>query len=402
MSIQQIFLRVCLVLSSIGLFTGCATIPKSQIAAGATEYNLAVEKAQNEMFLLNIVRAMKGHPMYFTVLNDIKASVVYTLSSGNAYVPLGKFGSNPGSTALYSIAPSATYTTNPLFGVSLLNSKEFVRGMLEPVQPETFDYYWQQGWSKEMLLYLFVHRIQKGRDTYRNNPFGDTFDGFQKEIEGIANNECDLIVTEVSPDATIGPEIEAKIAAAGLQQLIELHKAGLTLTPAQRNREKADTYQLRLLKREYTIECRTGKDQDVSARYKVLPDSSVQNAGDKTADAKIYLRSPESILYYLGEIMRAEKMADNKIAKPPKLKGGKDKRCESWLFVAREAGAGDTNPFVAVDYEGTKYVIPRTDSETRCPEDVSSRVLSLVSLLTAKQSASDLPPPTGVVTTIGR
>ena len=266
--------------------------------------------------------------------------------------------------------------------------------MLEPVQPETFDYYWQQGWSKEMLLYLFVHRIQKGRDTYRNNPFGDTFDGFQKEIEGIANNECDLIVTEVSPDATIGPEIEAKIAAAGLQQLIELHKAGLTLTPAQRNREKADTYQLRLLKREYTIECRTGKDQDVSARYKVLPDSSVQNAGDKTADAKIYLRSPESILYYLGEIMRAEKMADNKIAKPPKLKGGKDKRCESWLFVAREAGAGDTNPFVAVDYEGTKYVIPRTDSETRCPEDVSSRVLSLVSLLTAKQSADNIPPPT--------
>jgi hypothetical protein len=386
----------------VGVVTGCAAIPKGQIAGGSTDYNLAVEKAQNEMLLLNIVRASKRHPMYFTVLNDVKASMVYTLSTGPAYIPLGKFGSNPGSTSLYSIAPNATYTTNPLFDVALLNSKDFVRGMLESVKPDTFDYYWQQGWPKEMLLYLFIHRIQKGRHTYKNNPFDETFGDFQKEIERIADNECDLVVTEVPP-GLIGPEITAELAAADLQKLIELHKAGLTLTPAQKTREKIATYQLKSLKQgEYAIECRTGRDGNVSARYKVLPDSPVQNVADRTAEANIYLRSPETILYYLGQILRAEKIADDKIAKPPKLKGGKDRPCEPWLFVAREAGAEDTNPFVAVDYEGTKYVIPRTDSEKLCPEDLSTYVLSLVSLLTAKQSASDLPAPTGVVTTIGR
>ncbi len=404
MSRQRVFLRVVLVLSMIGLITGCASIPRSQIAGGATEFNLAVEKAQNEMLFLNIVRASKRRPMYFTVLNDAKASAVYTLSTGNAYVPLGKFGSNPGSTSLYSIAPSASYTINPIYDVALLSSKEFVRGMLEPVQPETFDYYWQQGWYKEMLLYLFVHRIQKGREIYRNNPFGgETFDKFQKEIKGIANNECDLLISKVPPDDTIGPEIDAKTAAADLQKLIDLHKSGLTLTPAQKNSKKADAYQLRALKRgEYVIECRTGRDEDVSARYRVLPDSPVQDVGDKIADT-IYLRSPESILYYLGEIMRAEKAADEKIAKPPKLRVGKDGRCpEFLLFVAHEARAEDTNPFVAVDYEGTRYVIPRTDSERMCPDDLSTHVLSLISLVTAKQSASDFPAPTGVVTTFGR
>ena len=107
-------------------------------------------------------------------------------------------------------------------------------------------------------------------------------------------------------------------------------------------------------------------------------------------------------MYYLGEIVRAQKIADKTIATRPKLKEGKAGECQPWLFVAREAGAEDTNPFVAVDYEGTRYVIPRTHSEQLCPDDRSTQVLSLIALLTAKQSASDLPVPVGVVTTIGR
>jgi hypothetical protein len=283
--------------------------------------------------------------------------------------------------------------------VALLNSKEFVRGMLEPVQPETFDYYWQQGWPKEMLLYLFVHRIEKAGHTYNNNPFDGTFANFQKEIEDIAYNECDLIMTEVPSDGLIGPEIKPE-AAADLKNLIELHKAGLKLTSAQRNNEKADTYRLSLNQGDCAIDCGTGRDENVSARYKVLPDNAAHNVGDKTKEDRIYLRSPEAMLYYLGEIVRAT--ADPKTGKPPKLKGGRDGSCQPWLFVARKAGAEDTNPFVAVEYEGTKYVIPGTDSGEPCPEDLSTSVLSLLSLVTAKQSASDLPVPVGVVTTIGR
>lgn len=294
------------------------------------------------------------------------------------------------------------YTANPLFDVALLNSKEFVRGMLEPVQPQTFDHFWQQGWSKEMLLYLFVHRLEVGGRTYSNNPFRGDFGDFEKEVHRIVDNECELTVSELPADL-VGPEIKAEVAAADLQKLVELHKAGLMLAPAKTTDGKVDTYQLKSIRQgEYTIECRAGRGASPSERYLILPDTQAHALRGKKEGGRIFLRSPESVLYYLGEIVRAERVADRKIAKPPILRGSRDKSCETRLFVAREAAAGDENPFAAVGYEGSTYVIPRIDSDSACPESASTYVLSLVSLLTSKQTAADLPAPVGIVTAIGR
>lgn len=55
----------------------------------------------------------------------------------------------------------------------------------------------------------------------------------------------------------------------------------------------------------------------------------------------------------------------------------------------------DAKPLVAVDYECIKYVIPADEGE-------SMHALSLISLLTSKQSAGGLPATTGVVTTISK
>jgi hypothetical protein len=77
----------------------------------------------------------------------------------------------------------------------------------------------------------------------------------------------------------------------------------------------------------------------------------------------------------------------------------------SKLFVVRKAGEEDRKPFAAVEFEGNTYIIPsskQSRSDALCPVDRSTNVLSLVSLLTAKQSAGGLPPVTGVVTTIGK
>lgn len=397
----MMFFYACLIVGAAGVLAGCAAIPKERIAGGATAYNLAVEKAQNEMLLLNIIRASKRHPMYFTVLNDVKASMAFTVQGG-MYLPIGKFGSNTSGSGLYTLSPSASYTTNPLFDVALLNSKEFVRGMLEPVQPQTFDHFWQQGWSREMLLYLFVRRLEVGERVYRNNPFSEDFGDFEKEVEHIAHDDCDLTVSELPADL-IGPEIKAEVAAADLQKLIELHKAGLMLSPAKHTDGKVDTYQIRSVRQgEYAIECKANAASPHPMRYMIRSDAQARTASGHKDVNTIFLRSPETMIYYLGEIVRAERAADLKIARPPIVRGSKDKKCETRLFVAREAVAADENPFSAVEYDGTTYVIPRVDSDRACPESASTYVLSLVSLLTSKQTAADLPAPVGIVTSIGR
>ena len=57
------------------LLISCGMLPKQNLANTTTDYNKVVEKAQNEMLLLNIVRASKRHPMYFTDFNLFRGSV---------------------------------------------------------------------------------------------------------------------------------------------------------------------------------------------------------------------------------------------------------------------------------------------------------------------------------------
>ena len=75
------------------------------------------------------------------------------------------------------------------------------------------------------------------------------------------------------------------------------------------------------------------------------------------------------------------------------------------LFVARKEMPSDSDPHVRIDYDGSKYIIPRLDtdiSEDKCYANNSMHILSLMSLLISKQvSSGELPSSTGTVSIIG-
>jgi len=117
------------------------------------------------------------------------------------------------------------------------------------------------------------------------------------------------------------------------------------------------------------------------------------------------LRSPEAILYYLGEIMRVRTKTNE--APLVSMEYRYPEKCQTQpveLFSARKGDAGpEGKPPVRVKYENENYVIPYVNPDQMCTSDESMHVLSLMSLLIAKQqSASQLPAPVGVTTTIGR
>ncbi|HET7832459.1 MAG TPA: hypothetical protein VFK88_05790 [Gallionella sp.] len=47
---------------------GSSTIMTKNVADQATQYNLAMEKHNNEVLLLNILRASQRRPLYFTAM----------------------------------------------------------------------------------------------------------------------------------------------------------------------------------------------------------------------------------------------------------------------------------------------------------------------------------------------
>lgn len=377
-------LWVCLGISLITYLSGCAMLPKEQLATATMDYNLLVEKAENEMILLNIIRASKWHPMYFTDFSLLRGNLSYSLQTGSITIPFGKIGT--GLDGSYSVAPNIGFSNNPSFDLAVEDSQEFIRGILTPVAMETIDYYWESGWPKEMLLHLFVDKIEisnaKGKSKLFNNKPDkpEAFRDFQEEVRKLVN--CKLEKRQITgTPSPIGPTIERK-QAENLSLQIELQKAGLKLVA-----DKDGNYQLyqqQTPRFDYVFNC----NDEI---YTVLSPKT-----DEEVAGQFYLRSPSGILYYLGEILRAEKDVLINIGESKSTK----------LFVVSKGAENNEIPSVAVSYEGIKYVIPRQTLPSSVNDSYishrSMQVLALIEQLIDLQKKGEILPTTGAVNIIGR
>jgi hypothetical protein len=412
--------------SLAGLVTGCALSPKETIARSTTEYNLIAEKTGNEMLLLNVVRASKRRPMYFTSFGKLTGNLSYDFATGGITMPFG------GTNGPYTVSPSVTYKNSPLFDLGVLDTQEFTCGFMAPVPMTTVEYYWCQGWPKEMLLYLFIRRIAiKGEPEYINDPENQKeFARFQKQIR--TSDWKWNIEVDPNSDGTKVADVDPTTASQ-LKDLVEAQKAGLMVTTKNGRKE----LHLGQVKYVFTRHPKEGaKTPPNPTTMFATPDPQPGTTPDKSRGT-IYLRSPEAILYYLGEILRVEMEATETGDDPnvPMIHGDPSGfgASAAWLFYACKAtdktaapcvsrarkttdfnatpyGCGASKarddraaPCVSVNYEGTRYVIPGecNPDDMKCT-DRSMHVLSLVSQLIGMQKKSQQLPATGVVTVVGR
>jgi hypothetical protein len=395
---RQIMWKACLGMTLAGVLAGCAMLPKERMASSSTDYNLVVEKVQNEMLLLNIVRASKRRPMYFTGFNLLRGSLSYNFQPGNLTIPFGKIGA--GLDGSYSIAPSVSYSTSPSFDLMVWDTKEFTEGIMTPVSVDTVYYYlYKLGWPREMLLHLLVERMELYSDddrleVYENDPDNrEKFEKFQAKLRDLL--KCRFVGREKSKP--IGPRLQAK-DIHDLQQLIEVHKAGLVLNSVMDGND--EYYQLSSKKTEYFYNCSAENKSEVSTYHISDAKSTDPISNHDKREYRFFFRSPEGIMYYLGEILRTEAdkgympMIQVCELKPPVP-----------LFVVNKRSTSDNSSAVSVDYEGSKYSIPAnpaTGADTGCSGDRSMHVLTFVSQLIAGQRAGMNVPVTGAVTAVGR
>lgn len=449
--VLMFFLAVCAPL------TGC--VRYRGIAESAVNFNLAVERAQNEMLLLNAVRAAKRRPMYITGISNVTGSVRMEVSAG-LDIPL--------SDPVEKVSPRATYSESPLFTVPVLDTQEFIKGFLHSVPNEVLAYYWEQGWPRSLLMHLFVQRVRVRTEstvqgegkrrlevkvyTFDNYPDATdpklckyvTFSRFvDRYLDPVKSNPRFEVKTVTR---TVGPPMAQ---SGSLQEVLSANRDGLEVV------REGDHFLVRQQRSDlalvvdglediadFALSLSNGdcaeegarRAADVQVSYLEIPDKDQaasedvrvemqkpnltsepaspgeRTEGRPTVSVDFFIRSPEAMLYYLGQLMRVEEAGKMpEICVQGKLQP---------IFNAVGSDAGCGQGILSVRYEGERYTIPREAGEyescrpeedakrrfspVACVAGRSTQSLTLVSqLISLQKSAKDLPG-TGLIRTVGQ
>ena len=135
-----------------------------------------------------------------------------------------------------------------------------------------------------------------------------------------------------------------------------------------------------------------------------IQDNATGKASSAERESKAVLRSPEGVIYFLGEVVRAELDNDKNAVSVDICPATANTPLRSAkLFYVREATSEDANPHLGVTYDNKRYVVPRlANDKDSCEGQRTMHVLSLVSQLVQMQkSGKDLPTP-AIVRLIGQ
>jgi len=401
-----------LILTALAL-TGCGTT--GQFAAAAVKTNLVQEQAHNELLLLNIIRASERKPLHFTQVTAVRMPVGLANSSFSLPIPMG-----PDRTRLYTLSPELSI--NQGVDTTVLNSQEFMKGITSPVPPSTLLYYLNQGWQQQLVLHLFVRAVEfydgdKLVERVVNYPANaDQFKKFQTLMQSLRDCEIDsspeVDRTFYSPKLETGANGRQPHASLlSLEALAALKAAGLTPVAEKddpRDPQKA-LIRFAAVSRSpgFELSDRPGakcpgleSPQKKISTLKVVPPTpdGKANAGPS---ARLVLRSPEAMIYFLGEIVR-ERAARRNTA------SGSDPFPEILLGPLNDSGcaangAGCTHTSVAffrmdqgsppegsmsASYDGRQYFVPKSST------DRSAHVLSLLTQIIALQNKGTESPTT--------
>ncbi len=407
---KSMLARVAIGMMTAGLL-GCTT--SGQIASQIVKTNVAQETAENQLLLLNVLRAYKRRPMHFTQVTAVHLPVGVGNPNFQFALP---FGGDPKGNVLTS-GVSIPQSMDATFQ----NTQEFMRGITTPLPPSLMMYYLDQGWPSELVLMLFVReiRVYRSKDgaphvvtNYPENK--QSFDEFGSLVTSISN--CDLDVEDEEPKA-FGPALAASEVRT-VKALVEARSASMVVDSVEtvdskrskgRNDVDAKTdeperFQLRtpgkgshiVLKNREEGGCSWNNAQVRPGRLERKEPS--MKKPDTFPNLEFVLRSPEAMVYYLGELARTQLDGQTDAGTTPPTVSpvvpqfsyhqlDASTKMVSSARILTVARGGDDGAAVVVNYDGDLYSIPSTGKG-----DQSTHVLSLVSQILAMQNkGSDLP-----------
>ena len=404
-------MKLKLLTASILALTGCATY-ETPFHSASIHYNRVVAGANNELILLNILRAKERQPMYFSALTQLNGSLSYGGSTtiGTTLNDSGlssksnteNFQNEVLATAsvtesvsrgldVLSPSVSANISSNPSFQYQLLDTQEFYQGITRSVPAETIINYLEQGWSSDLLEALLIERItnKESPSVVTNSP-SNSDDGSSGDFADIIECFDFFIEPETSSPSSV-IEVDDLSDLDGVSELIG---DGATLKTIQTNG---------VLRTTITVSKKKGKQliyaapdpESCQGQARKFAAGTLRFSTDQfelDSEGEVTIRSVQSAMYFLGEYLRD--------SDPYKIKLNDGN--EQCLFgVIKGAGS---HAFVTTKLYDDRYHVSREHDDKKdsgaCLVDANSdvsnqftlRTLSLLNqLINLQKSAKDRP-----------
>jgi hypothetical protein len=313
------------------------------------DYNVNVQRSNNEELLVNLVRAKYLEPLFFLQVGSISSSFNFNVGA-NAQATLFEKSRPgvPGVTNTYSAQASAGYAENPTITYTPVQGEQAVKQLLEEITLDRFLLLTRAGWSIESLLWTIVLRIGElyNFDPQTSKGMGKPYLGFLElaNIFGRMQERGDLELVAVGKEGK------------GILQLryIDADEAAKVESLLGVKRERLTTPEGRIFSR---ITLTPVRDL-VSGR----------GPQERDVEVPIKLKSCFEVLYDLSWSVEAPKshMEKGLTTKAPVLPHELNalKGLHAGLVNVRSA---DSRPdaFVAIAYRGNWYYMPDDDVRSK-------------------------------------
>ena len=228
--------RICRIYAGVLclLLSACTLAPQQFTEKQAIDVNEAVGKTEDDLILLNIVRAELREPLVFTNYAQFTEALPTTNLTLSLTAP-----------SVQQTAGTGQFTAN-----AMDRDQQYLAEVTTPVTPATLKYYYDQGWPTSLLLHLFVGeiRVMHGEgdfERYSNYPYDlqsyQAFDLLANELSGCrfsvkatshdaAQNAHSLPVFVLSaPTVSVPNGRDANVAAQACDAAIKSGPSSLTL-----------------------------------------------------------------------------------------------------------------------------------------------------------------------------
>ena len=413
---------------------GCAF--RSQVSGMAVEYNEFVAEATNRQTVINILRARSREPLHFTSFSKVLGTARV---EGNAGMDLaingtgvqqvpqgGGFATSQRSLGPTNLAPKVGVRINSGtdFEIGVNATDDFWRGITSPVAPSTIVHLLRQGWERDLVSYLFVHKID--------------FTGRIIGPDGQVVATLPLGALRNAPDYefTVGPFtnlIRCRTLYYALSETAERSEFAITFSENVEVSEDMRREACAKFEQGLRDEFRKG----LEARRLDLSEAGGAGASPSTASAAdpfrgranyvagesagpgatspngagftatnyfqdlvpagyktellidVSVRSVEGMINFLGEYVRTK---NERPLAYGRCEDGEFRQCIPLIVIKPAAEAGDAPPFISVEYKGERYVVPSSGEDIRTGAGFSSQVIGLVqTMLNLHRSSEDLP-----------